>query len=63
MRKAEKRAFEEGKPYADGATPLLSKELDSITPKDGTKANLLLDFLMPACIIIGITSLDRKSVV
>lgn len=55
MRKAEKRALEEGKPYADGATPLLSKELDSITPKDGTKANLLLDFLMPAFIIIGIT--------
>ena len=55
MKKAEKRALEEGKPYADGATPLLSKELDQITPDPNCKANLLIDFLMPAIIIIGIT--------
>lgn len=55
MKKAEKRALEEGKPYADGAVPLLSKELDAITPKEGTGSNLLLDFFMPAFIIIGIT--------
>ena len=54
MRKAEKRAMEEGKPFADGATPLLSKELDNIMPKEGIKPNLLLNFLMPAVIIIGI---------
>lgn len=55
MKKAEKRAFEEGKPYADGATPLLSKELEQITPDPNCKANLLIDFLMPAIIIICIT--------
>ncbi len=55
MRKAEKRAQEEGKLYADDAKPLLSKELDNIQPNEGTKASLLLDFFMPAIIIIGIT--------
>lgn len=55
MKKAEKRALEEGKPYADGATPLLSKELDNITPNEGIKPSLALNFFMPAVIIIGIT--------
>ncbi|MGF6376094.1 Na+/H+ antiporter NhaC [Clostridiales Family XIII bacterium PM5-7] len=55
MRKAEKRAFEEGKLFADGATPLLSRELDNIKPKEGIKPNLLINFLAPAFIIIGIT--------
>lgn len=54
MRKAERRALEEGKVVADGANPLLSKELDNIMPKEGVKPNLLINFLMPA-IIIGIT--------
>lgn len=55
MRKAEKRAYEEGKVIADGASPLLSQELDNIKPKEGIKPNLILNFLMPAVIIIGIT--------
>ena len=55
MRKAEKRAYEEGKVVADGATPLLSKELDNIMPNEGVKTNLALDFFAPAVIIIGIT--------
>lgn len=55
MRKAEKRAMEEGKVIADGANPLLSRELDGIQPKEGIKPNLLINFLMPAVIIIGIT--------
>lgn len=55
MKAAEKRALEEGKPYADGATPLLSKELDAIVPNEGVKPNLVLNFFMPAVIIIGIT--------
>lgn len=55
MRKAEKRALEEGKLYADGATPLLSKELDNIMPNEGIKPSLALNFVMPAIIIIGIT--------
>ena len=52
MRKAEKRALEEGKVVADGATPLLSKELTSIQPNEGIKPNLFVNFLMPAIIII-----------
>ena len=55
MRKAQKRAMEEGKVIADGANPLLSRELDNIMPKEGIKPNLLVNFLMPAVIIIGIT--------
>ena len=55
MRKAEKRALEEGKVVADGAVPLLSKELDNIMPNEGTKASLPLDFFMPAVIVIGVT--------
>ena len=52
MRKAEKRALEEGKVVADGATPLLSKELTSIQPNEGIKPSLFINFLMPAIIII-----------
>ena len=55
MKKAELRAYEEGKPVRDGANPLLSGELDKITPDEGTKPNLILDFFMPALIIISIT--------
>ncbi len=55
MKKAQKRAMDEGKVIADGANPLLSKELDNIMPKEGIKPNLLVNFLMPAVIIIGIT--------
>ena len=55
MKKAEKRALEEGKVVADGATPLLSKELDNIMPNEGVKTSLALDFFAPAVIIIGIT--------
>ncbi len=55
MKTAEKRAMEEGKLVRDGATPLLSKELDAIQPKEGIKPNLLINFFMPAIIIIAIT--------
>lgn len=55
MNKAEKRAMDEGKPYADGSTPLLSKELDNILPNEGIRPSLILNFFMPAVIIIGIT--------
>ncbi len=55
MRTAERRAAEEGKVYADDAQPLLSKELDNIQPNEGTKPSLLLDFFMPAIIIICVT--------
>lgn len=55
MKKAEKRAFEEGKPVADNARPLLSGELEKIKPNEGVRANLVLNFFMPAIIIICIT--------
>lgn len=55
MKKAEKRAMEEGKPFVDGATPLISRELDAIQVKEGVKPSLMLNFFMPAFIIIAIT--------
>ncbi len=55
MKKAEKRAYEEGKVFADNAKPLLSNELEKIVPNDGIKPNLLVNFFMPALIIIGVT--------
>lgn len=55
MRKAEKRAYEEGKVIGDNARPLLSTELDNIKPKEGIKSSLLINFFMPAIIIICIT--------
>ncbi len=55
MKKAEKRAMEEGKVIGDNARPLLSTELDDIKPKEGIKSNLLINFLVPALIIICIT--------
>lgn len=55
MKKAEKRAAETGKVIADGAKPMLGKELSQIKPKEGIKSNLFINFLAPALIIIGIT--------
>ncbi|WP_130861097.1 Na+/H+ antiporter NhaC family protein [Bacilliculturomica massiliensis] len=55
MKKAEKRAMEEGKPVSDNARPLLSGELEKIKPNEGVKPNLFLNFFMPAIIIIGVT--------
>lgn len=55
MKKAEKRAMDEGKPVGDKARPLLSGELEKIKPNEGVKPNLFLNFFMPAFIIIGVT--------
>ena len=54
MKKAEKRALEEGKVVRDGAQPMLSKELGEIIPNEGVKASIVLDFLIPALIIFSI---------
>ena len=54
MKKAEKRALEEGKVFRDGANPMLSKELGEIEPNEGVKANLILDFIIPALIIFTV---------
>lgn len=55
MKKAEERAYKEGKPVRDGANPLLSGELDRIQPNEGVVPHLFLDFFLPALIIISIT--------
>ena len=52
MRKAERRALNEGKVVADGSTPLLSKELTNIQPNEGIKPSLLFNFVIPALIIV-----------
>ena len=55
MKAAQKRALETGQVYDPKSTPLLSDELDMIKPNEGIKSNLLIDFVCPAVIIIGIT--------
>ena len=55
MKAAQKRALETGQVYDPKSTPLLSDELDQIKPNEGIKSNLLIDFVCPAVIIIGIT--------
>ena len=55
MKKAEERARTTGKVVADGDTPMLSRELDNIKPKEGFKSNLILHFLIPALIVIAVT--------
>ena len=55
MKKAEERARTTGKVVADGSTPMLSRELDNIKPKEGFKSNLILHFLIPALIVIAVT--------
>jgi Na+/H+ antiporter NhaC len=54
MRKAEKRALEQGKVLRDGATPLTGEELDEIKPLEGKKSNILIYLIIPVIIIISI---------
>lgn len=54
MKKAEKRAMEEGKVLRDGATPLIGKELLEMKPAEGIKPNVLLNFIVPVLMIITI---------
>lgn len=54
MKKAEKRAYEEGKPLRDGATPLIGKELTEMEPYPGLKPRVFLNFILPVLMIIGI---------
>lgn len=55
MKKAEKRAAETGKLIDDDARPLIGKELSEIKPKDGIRPNMLINFLAPVLIIIGVS--------
>ncbi len=52
MKKAEKRAMEEGKVLADGATPLTGKELTDMKPYPGFKPRVFLNFVLPVLMII-----------
>lgn len=54
MKKAEKRAMEEGKVLRDGAVPLLGEELTDTPPYPGIKTHIFLDFLLPVLIVISI---------
>ena len=54
MKKAEKRAIEEGKVLRDGATPLIGKELIEMKPYEGIKPNVALNFVVPVVMIITI---------
>ena len=53
MKKAEKRAREEGKVLRDGAIPLVSDEGDDIFEEKQEKAYLIYDFLVPILIVFG----------
>ena len=54
MRKAEKRAKEEGKVLRDGATPLTGEEMDLIQPMEGKVPNILVYLVAPVLIVIGV---------
>lgn len=54
MKKAEKRALEEGKVLRDGADPLMGEELTETPPYEGVKTNVFLNFILPVLIVITI---------
>lgn len=54
MKKAERRAREEGKVLRDGADPLLGEELTDIAPYPAARTSLLLNFIMPVLIVISV---------
>lgn len=54
MKKAERRAVEEGKVLRDGADPLMGEELTETPPYEGVKTNVFLNFILPVLIVITI---------
>ncbi len=54
MKKAEKRAEEEGKVLRDGAVPLIGKELTEMEAYDGFQPRVFLNFILPVLLIIAI---------
>lgn len=52
MRKAERRALEEGKVARDGAIPLVGKELMELKPAEGVKPRVFLNFVLPVLMIV-----------
>lgn len=55
MKKAEECARTTGKVVADGSTPMLSDDLETIQPKEGFHSSIFLHFVMPALIVIAVT--------
>lgn len=54
MKKAEKRALEEGKVVRDGGTPMVGKELTEMQAYEGLKPRMFLNFILPVLMIICI---------
>lgn len=54
MKKAEDRAMNEGKVLADGAVPLIGKELTEMEAYKGIKPRIFLNFILPVIMIISI---------
>ncbi len=51
MRKAEKRAVEEGKVLRDGAEPLVSSEISDMKKSDAIKTRVFLNFVLPTVML------------
>jgi len=56
MRRAEQRARSDGKVLRDGARPLAGEELETIRPLEGKTPSLVVYFLMPNLLIVGIAA-------
>jgi Na+/H+ antiporter NhaC len=54
MRRAERRAHEQGKVLRDGATPLTGAEMDQIHPLEGKRGGLFLYLVVPVLIVLGV---------
>ncbi|TCO71497.1 Na+/H+ antiporter NhaC family protein [Marinisporobacter balticus] len=54
MKKAEKRALEEGKVLRDGAEPLIGEELTDTPSYEGIKTHIFFDFIFPVLIVVTI---------
>jgi len=56
MKKAERRAIDEGKVLRDGAEPLMARELTDILPYEGVRTSLFWNFVLPVLIVIGVAA-------
>lgn len=54
MKKAETRAKEEGKVIRDGSTPMIGADIDGDLEEMSKDTNLLVEFIIPFLIIIGV---------
>ncbi|MFC1659845.1 Na+/H+ antiporter NhaC family protein [Gemmatimonadota bacterium] len=52
MRRAEERAIRTGKVLADGALPMMGKELTSIDPADSDRPSIAVNFFLPVLLIV-----------